>query len=100
MLIVGHTHIDIDQIFGVYSRALTREEALSLPGYERVLKGAFRLKTNAPGTIEMMEYVHDWESYYAPCLDPHFKRFGMDSKSGEATRVFKFKVERCTTRTT
>ena len=93
MLIVGHTHIDIDQIFGVYSRALTREEALSLPGIERVLKGAFRLKANAPETIEMIEYVHDWESYYAPCLDPHFKRFGMDSKSGEATRVFKFKVD-------
>jgi len=90
MLEVGHTHIDIDQMFGVYSRALTREEALSLLSYERILKAAFRLEVNAPKSVKIVEYVHDWEQFYKPCLDPRFKGYGKDSKSGEAVRVFKY----------
>lgn len=75
MLIVGHTHIDIDQWFGVFSRALTRHEALSFPSYERVLKDAFALERNAPHDIRFVELVHDWDSYYARALDPNLKRY-------------------------
>ena len=84
---------DIDQWFGVLSRALTREEALSFPSYVRILKGAFALERNAPDAIEIVTTVHDWDAYYAGCIDPHFARFGLDSKSGEAVRVFKFDVD-------
>ena len=84
MLIVGHTHIDIDQWFGVFSRALTRQEALSLPCYERVLKEAFALEQNRPDEIRLVEFVHDWDAFYAPALDPKFKGFS-------APKCFKFK---------
>ena len=91
MLIVGHTHIDIDQWFGVFSRALTREEALGFPAYSRVLKSAFALERNAPDEVKFVERVHDWDKYYCDAIDPRFARFGMTTASGEATRCFKLK---------
>ena len=55
MLIVGHTHIDVDQIFSVFSRALTAEMALTLPCYARVISGSFKDPTKAPAVIELVE---------------------------------------------
>ena len=82
-------HAQIDQWFGVFSRALTREEALGFPAYSRVLKSAFALEKNAPDDVRFVERVHDWDQYYRDAIDPRFARFGMDSSSGEATRCFK-----------
>ena len=84
MLIVGHTHIDIDQWFGVFSRALTAHEALSLPSYVRVLTSAFVNLANAPKIVELVPIVHDWDSFYAPHIDPYFANFSLE-------KVFKFK---------
>jgi hypothetical protein len=84
MLIVGHTHIDIDQWFGVFSRAVTRHEALSLPEHERVLKGAFAVEANAPGEIRFVDLLHDWDAFYKPVMDPILKGFS-------APKCFKFK---------
>ena len=78
MLIVGHTHIDIDQWFGVFSRALTRDDALSLPGYARVLKSAFKLQQNAPETIQIVDVVHDWDSFYSSHIDRAFENFSQE----------------------
>ena len=84
MLIVGHTHIDIDQWFGVFSRALTAHEALSLPSYVRVLTSAFVNLANAPKIVELVPIVHDWDSFYAHHIDPFFANFSLE-------KVFKFK---------
>ena len=61
-------HAQIDQWFGVFSRALTREEALGFPAYSRVLKSAFALEKNAPDDVKFVERVHDWDQYMPACI--------------------------------
>ena len=89
-LLRGHTHIDIDSWFGVFSRALTRDEALTLPAYESVLRGAFKNVKNAPDIIEIISYVRDWDRYYLPHIDERFCGHCSSEASGNATHQFIF----------
>lgn len=91
-LLRGHTHIDIDQWFGVFSRALTRDEALTLPAYARVLRAAFKDAMNAPEHIEIVTHINDWDTYYGPCIDNQLAGHCNSEASGNATHQFVFEL--------
>ena len=65
-LIVGHTHVDVDQKISVFSWALRRGtiKALSFLTYVIVLtQNAFKQPENQPKGVFMLEAVHDWAAW-------------------------------------
>ena len=65
MMMVGHTHEDIDAIFQLISAAWKRaRQVLSPSAFTQLLSDA------VPNCIvhDFLEYVHDWASFFADCI--------------------------------
>ena len=91
MLIVGHTHIDIDQKFSVWSRALKFMNgcfAVCWVTFVHILTHSFRLEANRPRSIKLIDSVHDWSRFFHPYIDPRLARYSCSQKSGEAIHQF------------
>ena len=91
-LIVGHTHIDLDQKNSVFSWALRKggKAALSWISYVFVIMTSFKKPENRPQAVDLMDCVHDWAAWLEPCLNP-ISRFACSNESGDAIRCFKLK---------
>ena len=86
-LIVGHTHIDIDQRFGTISSALKRQDIISLKELLSIIKDK-PIQTEPFVVAEHLEHIQDWKSFITLYLqqdgfidtsEPHDFRFYMDN---------------------
>jgi hypothetical protein len=86
-LIVGHTHIDIDQRFSTISSALKRQDIISLKELLSIIKEK-PTRTEPFVVAEHLEHIRDWKSFITPYLwqdgfigtsQPHHFRFYMDN---------------------
>jgi hypothetical protein len=65
MMMVGHTHEDIDAIFQLISALWKRLRAvLSTDAFVRMLTAAVPNSVVHP----FLEYVHDWASFFSDCI--------------------------------
>ena len=65
MMMVGHTHEDIDAIFQLISAAWKRLRAVLSPdAFVRMLQ------TAVPNCVvhDFLEYVHDWATFFSDCI--------------------------------
>ena len=73
-LIVGHTHEDIDAIFGVIWNKLMTENALSPQKYRDILVES--CKNKAPEVrVQDIWVVPDYKSYFKPFISSDLKRY-------------------------
>jgi len=57
----GHSHEDVDAMFGVWARHLSRQNVLQTPSdFRAALSQAFGLDTS----FEVMDYVRNWQRYF------------------------------------
>ena len=86
-LIVGHTHIDIDQRFSTISSTLKRQDIISLKELLRIIKEK-PTRTKPFDVAEHLEHIWDWKSFIIPYLQqdgfigtsqPHHFCFYMDN---------------------
>ena len=74
-LIVGHTHEDIDQRFSIISRALKRQDILSLKQMLALVEGAVSSSDEAFTSAELLENIWDWSDFIGDYL--HTRREAM-----------------------
>ena len=67
-LIVGHTHEDIDQRFSIISRALKRQDILSLKQMLALVEGAVCSSDKAFTSTELLENIWDWSDFIGDYL--------------------------------
>ena len=70
---VGHTHEDIDSIFGVLSRWIFKNYIKDPQGYERAIKLALSRKGIACEVIDIF-VVPDFDRFISPFIDENFAR--------------------------
>ena len=85
---VGHTHEDIDSIFGVISRWIYKRFANDPQSYAKEIRAALAKKGIACEVIDIF-CVPDFESFITPFLDENFSRF---AKEAYAIHQFMFKA--------
>jgi len=70
---VGHTHEDIDSIFGVISRWIFKRFIVDPQSYEIAIKHALS-KKGIPSEVIDIFCVPDFESFIRPYIDENFAR--------------------------
>jgi hypothetical protein len=71
---VGHTHEDIDSIFGVLSRWIFKNYIKDPQGYETAIKQALSRKGITSEVIDVF-VVPDFEAFISPYIDENFARY-------------------------
>jgi len=70
---VGHTHEDIDSIFGVLSRWIFKNYVKDPQGYETAIKLALSRKGITSEVIDIF-VVPDFDRFISPFIDENFAR--------------------------
>ena len=78
LLIVGHTHSNLDQYFSVYSKKIKRSDFIGSPLamhelYNTAHSGKYAHLRPRYHEHEQLRFVHDWVSYFAPVLNKNLK---------------------------
>jgi hypothetical protein len=71
---VGHTHEDIDAVFGIIWKSNSGLCILSPQQYKTALEWAMK-KRNVTVTIEDVFCLPDYKKYMEPCIDPLLERY-------------------------
>ena len=79
---VGHTHEDIDGMFGCFSKKLKKQNATTIVELEKVLSAADTYKSPVTTTVLGNEPLIDFKGFFEPYLNnishhtnPHIYRF-------------------------
>eukprot|EP00969_Alexandrium_andersonii_P277626 12271866-Alexandrium_andersonii.AAC.1 len=61
----GHSHEDVDAMFGTWAQFLGRQKTLETPSdFRQALAQEFRSDTH----FTVLDYVRDWSDYFGECL--------------------------------
>ena len=82
---VGHTHEDIDGIFGRISRYIYMRHVITPQAYADAIKEALKGKLKIEPKVIDLYVIPDYESYFAGCID---KQFGCAYKGPHAKLQF------------
>lgn len=89
-LLVGHSHLDIDQFFSVLSRYLKLKHALaiSLARFLAGLRSAFKREEMKPTVVEV-DYVRSWTAWLKPSMQAlGLERLACSQASGDAQHQY------------
>jgi hypothetical protein len=65
MMLPGHTHEDVDAMFGNVSTALFKNKVVSLPDFISMVQHTFARAETRPSVV-VMPWIWDWQAYFAP----------------------------------
>ena len=60
---VGHTHEDIDAMFGVLSRLMSKKKYVTLEDMKPDISSVF------VDGVQQVKFVHDFKAWLSPCLN-------------------------------
>ena len=69
---VGHTHEDIDGIFGRISRYIYDRHVITPQAYAKAIKAALKGKSGINTEVIDLYVIPDYESYFSGCIDKFF----------------------------
>jgi len=87
-LMVGHTHCDIDGLFGIIWKKLWKQYILTPQRYKAAIEGALS-KIGVPAVVEDIFVVPDYMSWIGPYID---SKFGLAFKETHTQLQFTFEA--------